>query len=129
MFQKFMKDQYQRDEQFDMELQYSKLDMEKAFNAGRASSEYDRQFAMNTAGQLQKALINLMAEHAELQKRNTDDEKDKWLFKQYAGQALQGQISNMGDLLITVESAEYMATDAITVATILLNKVKQHESI
>jgi len=35
-FEAWMRDQYQWDEQFDMESQYSQLDMEKAFSVGRS---------------------------------------------------------------------------------------------
>lgn len=129
MFQTFMKDQYQWDDQFDMEPQYSQQDMEKAFEAGRASSEFERRFAIDSAAQLQKALVNLMAEHAEIQKHNTDNEKDKWLLRQYAGHALQGQMSNIGEVVITPEGSENMARESLLVATALLDAVKRHESI
>lgn len=129
MFKSFMKDHYQWDEQFDMEPQYSQRDMEKAFESGRASSEFDRKHAINTASQLQIALNNLMAEQVAIQKQNTEDERDKWLLRQYCGHALQGQMSNIGDVVITPEGSENMARESILVATALLDAVKRHESI
>ena len=45
-FEKFMRAQYQWDDQFDMKPQYSQLDMEAAFNAGRKSAAKESIAAM-----------------------------------------------------------------------------------